>query len=94
MSDFLPAVSEARERFLGLVPTLRPELHRYCARMTGSVSDGEDVVRDTLAKAPYALAELESVPPLRPWSFKIAHTGHWQLEPRALGLRHALQLAR
>src|SRR5262249_54925463 len=50
-----------------------PELHRYCARMTGSVFDGEDVVQETLAKAYYALAEMESPPPLRPWLFRIAH---------------------
>jgi RNA polymerase sigma-70 factor (ECF subfamily) len=30
---------------------LRPRLHRYCARMTGSAIDGEDVVQDTLLKA-------------------------------------------
>ena len=41
---------EARDRFMELVDELRPELHRYCARMTGSVFDGEDVVQDTLAK--------------------------------------------
>ena len=52
---------------------MRPELHRYCARMTGSVFDGEDVVQETLAKAYYALSEMESPPPLRPWLFHIAH---------------------
>ena len=26
----------------------RPALFRYCARLTGSVSDGEDAVQDTL----------------------------------------------
>jgi hypothetical protein len=35
----------AFERLLG---ELRPKLHRYCARMTGSVIDGEDVVQDAL----------------------------------------------
>jgi DNA-directed RNA polymerase specialized sigma24 family protein len=30
---------------------LRPKLHRYCARMTGSVIDGEDVVQEALLKA-------------------------------------------
>jgi RNA polymerase sigma-70 factor (ECF subfamily) len=73
MSDLLATVAEARQRFLELVAEVRPELHRYCARMTGSVFDGEDVVQDTLAKAWYALAEMESPPPLRPWLFRIAH---------------------
>lgn len=66
---------EGRERFLELVAELRPELHRYCARMLGSVADAEDVVQDTLARAFYALAGLEHMPPLRPWLFRIAHNG-------------------
>src|SRR5712692_45891 len=74
MTDpLLPAMAEAQQRFMDLVAEVRPELHRYCARMTGSVFDGEDVVQDTLAKAYYALAEMESQPPLRPWLFRIAH---------------------
>lgn len=64
---------EGRRRFLLLVEAVRPDLHRYCARMTGSVADGEDIVQDTLARAYYALAELDEVPPLRPWLFRIAH---------------------
>jgi RNA polymerase sigma factor (sigma-70 family) len=57
---------------------LRPELHRYCARLMGSVIDGEDVVQDTLARALVALQEFEEkgfaeMPPLRPWLFRIAH---------------------
>src|SRR5499425_2835687 len=74
MSDrLLPAIAEARQRFMDLVAEVRPELHRYCARMTGSVFDGEDVVQDTLAKAHYALAQMTEPPPLRPWLFRIAH---------------------
>jgi RNA polymerase sigma factor (sigma-70 family) len=69
----LSAIAGARERFLELVAEVRPELHRYCARMTGSVFDGEDVVQDTLARAYFALAEMEQPPPLRPWLFRIAH---------------------
>ena len=30
------------------LPSLRPDLHRYCARMTGSVIDGEDVLQEVL----------------------------------------------
>ncbi|AKV01415.1 RNA polymerase sigma-54 factor RpoN [Labilithrix luteola] len=66
-------LSEGRARFLALVENVRPELHRYCARMTGSVADGEDIVQETLARAYYAFPELKTVPPLRPWLFKIAH---------------------
>src|SRR5216683_605780 len=34
--------------FLETITQLRPRLHRYCSRMTGSVMDGEDVVQDAL----------------------------------------------
>jgi len=63
---------------LALAEELRPELHRYCARLMGSVIDGEDVVQDTLVRAYVALQDLEAqgleeMPPLRPWLFRIAH---------------------
>ena len=58
---------------LALAGELRPELHRYCARLMGSVIEGEDVVQDTFARAFVALGELKEAPPLRPWLFRIAH---------------------
>ncbi len=74
MADSLfSRLEDGRRQFLALVADVRPELHRYCARMTGSVADGEDVVQDTLARAYYELSELKEVPPLRPWLFRIAH---------------------
>src|SRR5918995_5828542 len=69
----LPELQEARSRFLQLVAELRPELHRYCARMTGSIADGEDVVQDTLARAYYELSALKELPAMRSWLFRIAH---------------------
>jgi len=66
-------LSDAREQFLAMVQDVRPELHRYCARLTGSVIEGEDIVQDTLARAFYALSLSPEVPPLRPWLFRIAH---------------------
>ena len=40
---------EARYRaFLETIASLRPSLHRYCSRMTGSVLDGEDLVQEAL----------------------------------------------
>ena len=71
--DLLPAMAEARARFMELVAEVRPELHRYCARMTGNVFDGEDIVQDTLAKAYFALSEMYEPPPLRGWLFRIAY---------------------
>jgi RNA polymerase sigma-70 factor (ECF subfamily) len=71
--DALPELQEARRRFLQLIAELRPELHRYCARMTGSTADGEDVVQDTLARAYYELSALKELPAMRSWLFRIAH---------------------
>jgi RNA polymerase sigma-70 factor (ECF subfamily) len=69
----LPAMAEARRRFTEIVGELRPELHRYCARMTGSVFDGEDIVQTAIEKAYYALGQMTDPPQLRPWLFSIAH---------------------
>ena len=69
----LAAQHEGRRRFLELVADLRPELHRYSARMTGSIADGEDIVQDTLARAYYLLPEMDEMPAFRPRLFRIAH---------------------
>src|ERR1700728_2972398 len=71
--SLLASQQEGRRRFLELVADLRPELHRYCARMTGSIADGEDIVQDTLARAYYLLPEMNELPAFRPWLFRIAH---------------------
>ena len=49
-ADLIGVLEEGRRRFLALVADVRPELLRYCARMTGSIADGEDVVQDSLAR--------------------------------------------
>jgi RNA polymerase sigma factor (sigma-70 family) len=69
----LPALQDGRARFLALVDEVRPQLHRYCARMVGSVAQGEDIVQDTLAHAYYELSELKELPAMRSWLFRIAH---------------------
>jgi RNA polymerase sigma-70 factor (ECF subfamily) len=56
-----------------LFATLRPKLHRYCARMTGSVIDGEDVVQVALMKAVEALPRTGSISHPEAWLFRIAH---------------------
>jgi RNA polymerase sigma factor (sigma-70 family) len=65
--------SDRRAELLALAGELRPELHRYCARLMGSVIEGEDVVQDTLVRAFIALQDVEKKTPLRPWLFRIAH---------------------
>ncbi len=64
-------MSQNREAFDRLVGELRPKLHRYCARMTGSVIDGEDVMQDALIKAIEAFDETVTNP--EAWLFRIAH---------------------
>ena len=59
--------------FLGTIPQIRPKLLRYCARMTGSVLDGEDVVQDALFDAYRKLDTFDDARPLGPWLFRIAH---------------------
>lgn len=59
--------------FLEAISTLRPSLHRYCARMTGSAMDGEDVVQEALIEAYRKLGQYDDSRPLKPWLFRIAH---------------------
>src|SRR3954449_6732745 len=59
--------------FLETITHLRPSLHRYCSRMTGSVLDGEDVVQEALFQAYRMLESFDDSRPLSPWLFRIAH---------------------
>src|ERR1700734_1549094 len=64
---------DARGQFERLVGELRPKLHRYCARMTGSAVDGEDIVQDALIKALAALPSVGVIDNPEGWLFRIAH---------------------
>jgi RNA polymerase sigma-70 factor (ECF subfamily) len=52
---------------------LRPKLHRYCARMVGSVIDGEDIIQDVLVKAIEAFPDAQPIANAEGWLFRIAH---------------------
>jgi RNA polymerase sigma-70 factor, ECF subfamily len=56
-----------------LLVAMRPRLHRYCARMVGSVIDGEDVLQDALIKAVEAFASSGAIGNPEGWLFRIAH---------------------
>jgi len=72
--EHVPGRLDARYRaFLETVSLLRPKLHRYCARMTGSTLDGEDVVQDALVDAYRRLDSYDDSRPIGPWLFRIAH---------------------
>jgi len=59
--------------FLETIAQLRPSLHRFCSRMTGSVLDGEDIVQESLFQAYRKLDSFDDSRPLGPWLFRIAH---------------------
>jgi RNA polymerase sigma-70 factor (ECF subfamily) len=59
--------------FLETIGHLRPKLHRYCSRMIGSITDGEDLVQDVIFRAYRSLDTFDDSRPLAPWLFRIAH---------------------
>src|SRR6266850_3118237 len=78
--------------FLETIATLRPSLHRYCARMTGSVMDGEDVVQEALFEAYRKLDKFDESRPMKPWLFRIAHNRCIDCLRRG-GVRHEAEVA-
>src|SRR5271169_352527 len=68
-SQPLPAVAGLDR----LLVEMRPKLHRYCARMVGSVIDGEDVLQDALIKAVQSFSSAGPVHNPEGWLFRIAH---------------------
>jgi RNA polymerase sigma-70 factor (ECF subfamily) len=59
--------------FERLLAELRPKLHRYCSRMTGSVIDGEDVLQEAMVKAIEAFPRAGPIAHPEGWLFRIAH---------------------
>ena len=59
--------------FLETVSHLRSRMHSYCARMTGSAMDGEDVMQEALFEAYQKLEQFDNSRALKPWLFRIAH---------------------
>jgi RNA polymerase sigma-70 factor (ECF subfamily) len=62
-----------RDTLNRLMTEARPRLHRYCARMVGSVFEGEDIVQEALAKAAEALPSAATINKAESWLFAIAH---------------------
>ena len=76
------------QSFERLLAELRPRLHRYCARMTGSVIDGEDVLQEALVKAIEAFPHTGPLANAEGWLFRIAHNAALDfLRRRAAGGR-------
>jgi RNA polymerase sigma-70 factor, ECF subfamily len=68
-----PAPAPAPTDLDRLLAAMRPKLHRYCARMVGSVIDGEDVLQDALVKAVEAFRAAQPLHHPEGWLFRIAH---------------------
>ncbi|WP_158678212.1 RNA polymerase sigma factor [Pseudoalteromonas sp. T1lg23B] len=66
-----PIVTE--QDLLAHLSEVRPTLHRFCTRITGSVFDGEDLVQATLLRAYQALAHSAPINDLLAWLLKLAH---------------------
>ena len=74
------------DSFERLLAVMRPRLHRYCARMTGSAIDGEDVVQEVLIKAVGARPGAQEIANVEGWLFRIAHNASLDfLRARARG---------
>lgn len=59
--------------FATFVNAMRGELHRYCARMTGSVFDGEDLVQETIMRVLQMRSRPTLTTLLRAYVFRTAH---------------------
>jgi RNA polymerase sigma-70 factor (ECF subfamily) len=73
MNPSIAGTADTRAALDRLLAELRPKLHRYCARMTGSVIDGEDVVQETMIKALEAFPSAGIIVRPEGWLFRIAH---------------------
>jgi RNA polymerase sigma-70 factor, ECF subfamily len=69
----LNRVQAARQAFLQRLEPVRPDLHRYCRRLTGDVWDAEDLVQETLTRALARAGQtFQPVANPRAWLFRIA----------------------
>lgn len=50
-SELLATVRAAQRAFVRRIDPIRPDLHRYCLRLTGNVWDAEDLLQETLTRA-------------------------------------------
>jgi len=76
-APLLESLRQAQQQFLARLDPARPDLHRYCRRLTGNVWDAEDLLQETLAKAcAHAAASHQPVQRPLPWLLRIA-TNTW-----------------
>ena len=73
MQDTASPSDAKRQLLMGMLAELRPRLHRYCARMTGSAVDGEDVVQEVMLKVLESPPDIENFSMLERWLIRVAH---------------------
>ena len=59
-SQIRDAARAAWHRYIDFLAPFRPELYRYCRRLTGNIWDGEDLVQDTMVRAFSVLSRIHS----------------------------------
>jgi RNA polymerase sigma-70 factor, ECF subfamily len=73
MSDAPVTMDARRQLLVRTLAELRPRLHRYAARMTGSAVDGDDVVQETLVKALESPPDIDNFSLLERWLIRVTH---------------------
>src|SRR5262245_60940779 len=73
MSDTPVPKDEKHQLLVRMLAELRPRLHRYCARMTGSAVDGEDVVQEVMLKVLESPPDIDNFSMLERWLIRVAH---------------------
>ncbi|MCM4078206.1 RNA polymerase sigma factor [Paractinoplanes hotanensis] len=72
-NDLMQGVRAARNAFFERVDPVRPELHRYCRRLTGDIWEAEDLVQETLTRAFSRAADsFDRIDRVLPWLVRIA----------------------
>lgn len=70
------AVRQLRQQFDEQAEAHRPDLWRYCYRLTGSAWDAEDLVQETLTRAFARLARFWQPLEIRPYLFRVASNAY------------------
>lgn len=73
MQDTAAPSDAKRQLLMRMLAELRPRLHRYAARMTGSAVDGEDVVQEVMLKVLESPPDIENFSMLERWLIRVAH---------------------
>ena len=73
MTDAPATADPKRQLLTQMLAELRPRLHRYAARMTGSTVDGEDVVQEVMLKVLESPPDIDNFSMLERWLVRVTH---------------------